>query len=64
MLINWNLLMRALFLVFLVFHEEYVGKAREADRISGAGEGEVGRVEAKLLSLGSVRGWCVGTGER
>ena len=35
-------------------------KARGADRIAGVREGEVGRVEAKLMSLGEVRGIVCG----
>ena len=40
--------------------QEYILKARAADRLSGTGEGQVGRVEAKLLSLGNVRGVVCG----
>ena len=39
---------------------EYLKKARAADRRSGAAEGEVGRVEAKLVGMGEVRGLVVG----
>ena len=35
-------------------------KARAADRTQGVGEAEVGRVEAKLVSLGEVRGIVAG----
>ena len=34
---------------------EYLAKARAADRRQGVREGEVGRVEAKLVSLGPAR---------
>ena len=40
--------------------QEYIMKARAADRLSWVGDGEVGRVEAKLLSLGSIRGIVCG----
>ena len=42
--------------------QEYMAKARAADRVSGAVIGDVGmgRVEAKLVSLGSVRGIVCG----
>ena len=39
---------------------DYLKKARAADRRSGAAEGEVGRVEAKLVGMGEVRGLVVG----
>ena len=39
---------------------EYLAKARAADRRQGVAAGEVGRVEAKLASLGTVRGLVVG----
>ena len=39
---------------------EYLKKAREADRRQGVQEGQVGRVEEKLVSLGDVRGIVVG----
>ena len=35
---------------------EYVAEARAADRRQGVQEGEVGRVEAKLVGMGEVRG--------
>ena len=34
---------------------EYLGKARAADRRQGVRQGEVGRVEAKLVGMGTVR---------
>ena len=41
--------------------KEYLDKARAADRVSGVViQGEVGRVEAKLISLGTVRGIVCG----
>ena len=39
---------------------EYLTKARAADRIQGVPQGEVGRVEAKLVSLGKVEGVVAG----
>ena len=39
---------------------EYLGKARRADRRQGTPAGQVGRVEAKLVSLGEVRGVVAG----
>ena len=39
---------------------EYLEKARAADRRSGTPEGEVGRVEAKLVGMGEVRGLVAG----
>jgi hypothetical protein len=39
---------------------EYMAKARAADRRQGVPEGEVGGVEAKLLSLGEVGGVICG----
>ena len=39
---------------------EYLQKARAADRRSGTAEGEVGRVEAKLVAMGEVRGLVAG----
>ena len=39
---------------------EYLAKARAADRRQGVPAGEVGRVEAKLARLGTVRGLVVG----
>ena len=39
---------------------EYLAKARAADRRQGVRDGEVGRVEAKLVSLGDVRGVVAG----
>ena len=39
---------------------EYIVKARGADRLGGVETGEVGRVESKLVSLGSVRGVVCG----
>ena len=39
---------------------EYIAKARAADRRHGVGEGVVGRVEAKLVSLGQVQGLVAG----
>ena len=35
---------------------EYLGKARAADRRQGVQPGEVGRVESKLVGMGTVRG--------
>ena len=35
---------------------EYGAEARAADRRQGVQEGEVGRVEAKLVGMGEVRG--------
>ena len=35
---------------------EYLGKARTADRRQGVQPGEVGRVESKLVGMGTVRG--------
>ena len=40
--------------------KEYLNKARAADRLSGVVAGQVGRVEAKLVSLGTVRGLVCG----
>ena len=40
--------------------QEYVVKARAADRLSGVEPGQVGRVEAKLVSLGHIRGVVCG----
>ena len=40
--------------------QEYVVKARAADRVAGVRVGEVGRVEAKLVSLGKVQGIVCG----
>ena len=39
---------------------EYLAKARAADRRQGVQEGEVGRVEAKLASVGNGRGIVAG----
>ena len=39
---------------------EYLGKARAADQRQGFVRGEVGRVEARLASLGELRGIVVG----
>ena len=39
---------------------EYVAEARAADRRQGVQEGEVGRVEAKLVGMGEVRGIVTG----
>ena len=39
---------------------EYLTKARAADRRQGVPQGEVGRVEAKLVSLGKVEGVVAG----
>ena len=39
---------------------EYIIKARGADRIAWVGVGEVGRVEAKLISLGCIWGIVCG----
>ena len=39
---------------------EYLAKARAADRRQGTPEGQVGRVEEKLVSLGEVRGVVAG----
>ena len=44
--------------------QEYVVKARAADRLSGVEPGQVGRVEAKLVSLGHIKAWCAATGGR
>ena len=41
-------------------HQEYLGKARAADRLCGVQPGEVGRVEAKLVSLGHLHGVVCG----
>ena len=38
--------------------DEYLEKARAADRRQGVQQGEVGRVEAKLVGMGTVR-WLV-----
>ena len=44
-----------------LIHEEYLGKARTADRLyGGAVEGEQGRVERKLLSFPKVKGLIFG----
>ena len=43
-----------------LLNQEYLSKARVADRRQGVLEGEVGRVEAKLVSLGKVRGLVAG----
>ena len=40
--------------------KEYLMKARVADRRSGIDEGQIGRAEAKLLSMGTVRGLVCG----
>ena len=40
--------------------QEYLAKARAVDRLSGSVAGEVGRVEAKLVSLGTLRGIVFG----
>ena len=40
--------------------QEYLGKARAADRRQGVQEGEVGRVEQKLISLGPIQGIVAG----
>ena len=40
--------------------QEYVKKARGADRRQGVPEGEIGAVEAKLISLGEVQGVICG----
>ena len=39
---------------------EYLVKTRKADRKQGVPEGEVGRVETKLVSMGEVRGIVFG----
>ena len=39
---------------------DYLANARAADRMQGVQEGEVGRVEVKLVSLGEVRGVVAG----
>ena len=42
-------------------HEEYVGKARNADQQHGGAQpGQIGRVEAKLLSFPEVEGIVFG----
>lgn len=44
--------------------QEYLDKARKADRnYGGAQQGEVGRVEAKLVSLGTLSGMVYGNWE-
>ena len=43
-----------------LLNQEYISKARVADRRQGVPEGEGGRVEAKLVSLGKVRGLVAG----
>ena len=43
-----------------LLQSEYISKARAADRRQGTPEGQVGRVEAKLLSLGEVKGVVAG----
>ena len=40
--------------------KEYMDKAKIADRRQGVAEGEVGRVEAKLVSLGELKGIVAG----
>ena len=40
--------------------QEYLNKAKTADQKSGMAPGMVGRVEAKLVSLGALRGIVVG----
>ena len=40
--------------------QEYVGKARAADRRDGVPQDEVGRVERKLASLGPIQGIVAG----
>ena len=40
--------------------QEYIAKARAADRRDGRQAGEVGRVEQKLVSLGPIRGIVAG----
>ena len=39
---------------------EYIKEARATDRRQGTPEGQVGRVEEKLVSLGEVRGVVAG----
>ena len=43
-----------------LLQKEYLDKAKAADIKSGTAVGEVGRVEAKLLSLGNIRGIVCG----
>ena len=43
-----------------LLQNEYLKKSRKADRRQGVLEGQVGRVESKLVSLGELRGLVVG----
>ena len=55
-----NSTMRAVDLRSSLLQKEYIDKARAADNKSGTPVGEVGRVEAKLVSLGKIRGIVCG----
>ena len=43
-----------------LLQSEYLSEAKAEDRRQGTPEGQVGRVEAKLLSLGEVKGVVAG----
>ena len=55
-----NSMGRAVDLRASTLQHEYEMKARAADRLSGVTQGRVGKVEAKLISLGSVKGIVCG----
>ena len=58
---NPNARMRAVDTRDSLLNREYIKKARDADRLfNGTEEGQVGRVESKLIELGEVQGLVCG----